>query len=155
MPPFGRFSAGRAPARGPFPPRRAGDWIGAKISTGRAPARGPFPPPPPTRPPPRRRRAGTQRMRAARTSARGTAPGARVRRARGGYARDAPKRVRTSLGMTVAEAGLLNKAAANAGMTRGEFLLTRVFVDSVELGGTTMQRSLTKPARPALPATKQ
>ena len=70
--------------------------------------------------------------------------------------RDAPRRVRTSLGMTVAEAGALDQAARQAGMTRGEFLRSRVFGDSAELGGGPTQRPLAKPARPALPtATKQ
>ncbi len=65
--------------------------------------------------------------------------------------RDAPKRVRASLGMTVAEAGALDKAARQAGMTRAEFLRTRVFGDSAELGPT--RPPFAKPVRPALPAT--
>ena len=70
--------------------------------------------------------------------------------------RNAPKRVRASLGMTVAEAGLLDEAARQAGMTRAEFLRTRVFGDSAELGGGPARRPAGKPARPALPAaTKQ
>lgn len=71
--------------------------------------------------------------------------------------RDAPKRVRASLGMTVAESGALDKAARAAGMTRAEFLRSRVFGGSAELGGGDTARQLrAKPVRPALPtATKQ
>lgn len=53
--------------------------------------------------------------------------------------------------MTIAEAGLLDEAARQAGMTRAEFLRTRVFGNSAELGPA--RPPLAKPVRPALPAT--
>lgn len=52
---------------------------------------------------------------------------------------------RISLGVTLAEAAAVDKAATNAGMTRGEFLRERVF------GSDRTRRPLPAP-RPALPA---
>ena len=56
-----------------------------------------------------------------------------------------PNSKRVSLAVTLAEAAALDKAATNAGMTRGEFLRERVF------GGDRTRRPLPAP-RPALPA---
>ena len=59
--------------------------------------------------------------------------------------RGTPNSKRVSLGVTLAEAAALDKAASNAGMTRAEFLRERVFGDSRN------RRPLPAP-RPALPA---
>lgn len=70
--------------------------------------------------------------------------------------RDVPRRVRTSIGMTVAEAGLLDQAAREAGLTRAEFLRSRVFGSGPSgtaqiIDGPTATQPLDEPARPALP----
>ena len=55
-----------------------------------------------------------------------------------------PNSKRVSLGVTLAEAAAIDRAATNAGMTRSEFLRERVF-------GDRNRRPLSAP-RPALPA---
>ena len=66
-----------------------------------------------------------------------------VRRHTGG--RGTPNVKRVSLGVTLAEAAALDRAALDAGMTRAEFLRARVFGDG-------RRPALPSTTRPALPA---